>query len=398
MFREAPPLTPTRRSTRESARSRPVALATLLAAIAAACSDREPTPPSEVPEGPVVDGVRLRILSEDLEHPVAIAHVPGTSRFLIAERRGRIRVLEDGEMLPSPFLDLSDRLSLLNYEQGLLGLALHPDYGDNGFLYVNYTALNGDTHVMRYRVSADPTRADPSTETPILEVAQPGPRHNGGNLEFGPDGLLYIGMGEGDSAPSAQDSTSLLGALLRIDVDGGDPYAIPADNPFVETDGRDEIWAQGLRNPWRFSFDATTDRLLIGDVGESLWEEVNVAPADQPNLNYGWPALEGPECVDPEGCPAGTTAPVFWYGHDEGCAVIGGYVYRGSALPDLVGEYFYGDNCRRWLRSFDPYDPDGVRTWDFGEDVGTVFSFGVDEDGELYVLTVDGAYRLEPAG
>lgn len=350
------------------------------------------------PVGPVVDGVRLRVLSEDLHHPVAIAVVPNDSRIFVAQRLGAIRIIEDGQLRSEPLLNIQPKLSNLNYEQGLLGLALHPQFASNGLFYVNYTALGNDTHVVRYRMSeGDRYRADPASETLILHVPQPGPRHNGGNLVFGPDGMLYIGMGDGDSPPSAQDPTSLLGALLRIDVVGGSPYAIPSDNPFVGSEGRDEIWATGLRNPWRFSFDAGSDRLLIGDVGASLWEEINDVPAAEAGLNFGWPRMEGPLCTDPDGCDA-FVEPILAYGHEDGsCAVVGGHVYRGSALPELTGHYFYGDNCHNWLRSFEPGNPEEVRTWDFGDEIGSIFSFGVDAENELYVLTIDGAYRLEPA-
>lgn len=381
-----------------------VLLAGLSAILAIGCWD--PIDPEDEPlveeppvEGPVVDGVRLRILTEDLHHPTAIAIAPGGSRIFIAERLGAIRVIEDGVLLDRPVLDVNDSLRLVTVEQGLLGLALHPDFASNGLFYINYTGLDDNTRIKRFRISDDdPTLADSASETMILEVAQPGPRHNGGNLVFGTDGMLYIGMGEGDTPANAQDPTTLLGAMLRIDVVGGTPYAIPPDNPYVGTEGRDEIWAIGLRNPWRWSFDPSADRLIIADVGARLWEEINVVPAGQGGLNYGWPDWEGAQCVNESGCPDGTVEPIFTYNYADGsCAVVGGYVYRGTALPQLQGQYFYGDNCQNWLRSFDPDDPSEVRTWDWGDDVNQVFSFGVDADNELYVLTIDGAYRLEPA-
>lgn len=358
-------------------------------------------PPTEEPpvEGPVVDGVRLRILTEDLHHPTAIAIAPGGSRIFITERLGTVRLIEDGVLLDRPVLDVNDSLRLVTVEQGLLGLALHPDFASNGLFYINYTGLDNNTRIKRFRISADdPTVADPSSETLILEVPQPGPRHNGGNLVFGPDGMLYIGMGEGDSPSNAQDPGTLLGAMLRIDVVGGSPYAIPAGNPYVGIEGRDEIWAIGLRNPWRWSFDPPAGRLIIADVGGRLWEEINVVPAGVGGLNYGWPHWEGAQCVNDSGCPEGTVEPIFTYNYDDGsCAVVGGYVYRGAALPQLQGQYFYGDNCQNWLRSFDPDDPSDVRTWDWGDEVHQIFSFGVDAHNELYVLTINGAYRLEPA-
>lgn len=361
-----------------------------------ACSDPADVPPE--PEGPVVDGVRLRVLTEDLHHPVAIAVVPDGSRMFIAERLGAIRVIEDGSLLSTPLLDLRDSLGLNTVEQGLLGLALDPAFESNGRFYVNYTAKDNNTRVVRYQISPDqPNRADPSSGSLILEVEQPGARHNGGNLVFGPDRNLYIGMGDGGTSAAAQDPSNLLGALLRIDVESGDPYSIPSGNPFTGVDGRDEIWATGLRNPWRFSFDPVTDRLIIADVGANLWEEINIVPAGAAGLNYGWPEVEGVECLAPEGCPADTVEPVLTYDYSDGsCAVVGGYVYRGDALPDLQGHYFFGDNCKTTLRSFHPSDPSDVRVWDFGPDVGQVFSFGVDTDRNLYVLTIHAAYRLEP--
>ena len=369
-----------------------------IAVLALPACEGDPSTVDPRPTGPVVDGVRLRVLTEDLHHPTAIAVVPGGSRIFIAERQGEIRVIEDGELLSEPLLDIQPLLAQLNYEQGLLGLALHPDFESNGIFYVNYTARGNNTHVSSFRISEDnPNRADPSSERTILEVPQPGPRHNGGNLQFGPDGMLYIGMGDGGHPPNAQDPDNLLGALLRIDVVGGNPYAIPADNPFVGEPGRDEIWAIGLRNPWRFSFDAVSDRLMLADVGATLFEEINEVSASEPALNFGWPRMEGLRCTDPEGC-AGLVEPILTYDHSDGaCAVVGGFIYRGDALPELQGHYFYGDNCKNWLRSFDPANPEDVRTWDFGEDIGQVFSFGVDAQDELYVLTIDGAYRLEPA-
>lgn len=377
-----------------------VALATVFA-LGCWGDTQEPPVDGEPPvEGPVVDGVRLRILTEDLHHPTAFAITPDGSRIFITERLGDIRVIEDGRLLDTPLLSVTDSLHLTTFEQGLLGLALHPDFESNGLFYINYTGLDDDnTRVKRFRISdGDPNRADPASETLILEVPQPGPRHNGGNLVFGPDGMLYIGMGEGGTPANAQDPTNLLGALLRIDVVGGTPYAIPPDNPFVGTEGRDEIWAIGLRNPWRWSFDPAADRLIIADVGESLWEEINVVPASQPGLNFGWPHWEGLECVNEDGCPDGTVEPVLTYAPRDGpCAVVGGYVYRGQALPELQGQYFFGDNCQNWLKSFDLNDPDNVRTWDWGDDVNQVFSFGIDAQNELYLLTINGAYRLEPA-
>ncbi|MCC6904720.1 MAG: PQQ-dependent sugar dehydrogenase, partial [Anaerolineae bacterium] len=307
-----------------------------------------------------------------------------------------------GVLQPEPFLDIRDRVSDDSTETGLLGLAFHPDYEENGLFYVNYTT--GDrTHISRFSVSAtNPDMADPAAEQVLISVRQPAPNHNGGQLAFGPDGYLYIGLGDGGAAGdlfgNGQNIETLLGAILRIDVNAGDPYAVPADNPFVQMpSARPELWAIGLRNPWRFSFDRLTGDLYIADVGQNRLEEVNVQPAASPGgENYGWPIMEAMSCFDTETCVTdGLTLPVLEYSHDEGCSITGGYVYRGAARPDLAGVYFYGDFCYGTVWGARPGP--GER-WESAElaSVGNLSSFGEDESGELYATDLGSGtlYRL----
>ncbi|HEV2148312.1 MAG TPA: PQQ-dependent sugar dehydrogenase [Longimicrobiaceae bacterium] len=357
------------------------------------------------PPDPGGEGVRLEEVARGLANPLYLTAPRGDPRLFVVEQPGRIRVVENGALLPAPFLDIADRVSS-GGERGLLSVAFHPSYASNGYLYVNYTDRGGDTRVERYRVSGDRNRADPASAKLILQVAQPFSNHNGGLVAFGPDGRLYVGMGDGGSANDpqghGQNPATLLGAMLRIDVDAGDPYAVPADNPFAGRSGaRGEVWATGLRNPWRFAWDREAGLLYTADVGQNAVEEVNVVRAGAAGLNYGWNVMEGSRCFRPaEGCSRdGLVIPVLEYSHAEGCSVTGGYVYRGSRIPALRGHYFYGDFCRGWVRSF-RYDGNGAadrREWDFG-DVGNVLSFGEDAAGELYVLSASGrVYRMAPA-
>ena len=332
-----------------------------------------------------------------LTRPVHLTAPVGDTRLFVVEQPGRIRIVQDGQLLPTPFLDIDSIVRSTGNEQGLFSLAFHPQYAANGFFYVNFTDENGDTRVARYTVTGNANVADPGSRKVILAIDQPFGNHNGGQIAFGPDGMLYVGMGDGGSGGDpqghGQNLNTLLGALLRIDVDSGDPYAVPGDNPFG-----DEIWGFGLRNPWRFSFDASSAMIYIGDVGQNTWEEVNVVPANSAARNYGWNVLEGNDCFGGGGCdPTGMTFPVIVYGtSSDGCSVIGGYVYRGAAIPDIIGHYFYSDWCGGWLRSF-KYEG-GAATelaeWDVG-DIGSVLSFGVDGNGELYILSQNGiVYRL----
>ena len=324
----------------------------------------------------------------------------GSGRLFIVEQPGLISVLEGGAVLAPPFLDLRGQVSGSS-EQGLLGLAFHPNYPETPYFYVNYTDLNGDTQVVRYQVSDDANVAAADSATAMLSVGQPFGNHNGGNLVFGPDGYLYIGLGDGgsrgDPQGNAQNLNVLLGKMLRIDVDGAEPYGIPPDNPFAGGGGRPEIWAYGLRNPWRYTFDRATGDLYIADVGQNEYEEVNFQPAGGPGgENYEWVLMEGLHSFQGGQAPPGGTPPVAEYSHGDGCSITGGYVYRGSALPEVSGIYFYGDYCsgKLWTLA-----RDAGGAWQAAEAFQTSFSissFGEDEAGELYVLDHGGGmYRLE---
>src|SRR5438034_1281740 len=332
-----------------------------------------------------------------LRRPVGVANAgDGSGRLFVVEQAGRILIHDGTAVRPSPFLDVSALVSCCG-EQGLLGLAFHPHFVANGFLYVDYTNTAGDTVIARYQVSADPNVADPSSAQILLTIPQPFSNHNGGQLAFGPDGFLYVGMGDGggggDPGNRAQNLGELLGKILRIDVDGASPYAIPATNPFRNTSGaRPEIWAYGLRNPWRFSFDRRTGDLFIADVGQNHIEEVNFqSAASAGGENYGWRRMEGTLCYDPSSeCNDGTlTLPILEYDHSQGCSITGGYRYRGARFPQLVGRYFYGDFCsgRIWGAT------ESDQAWSSTALTDTppyITSFGEDEGGELYVVHYGG--------
>jgi glucose/arabinose dehydrogenase len=331
----------------------------------------------------------------------------GTDRLFVVAQGGLIHVIVDGELLPDPFLNVTSLVSVDANERGLLGLAFHPNYAENGTFFINYTDAVGDTAIARYQVSADdPNRADPSSAQFVLRVSQPYSNHNGGHLAFGPDGYLYIGLGDGGAAGDpedrAQNPQSLLGKMLRIDVDAeGVPYAIPADNPFEENPNYlPEIWSTGLRNPWRYSFDRLTGDLFIGDVGQNEYEEVSFQPAASTGgENYGWRYREGTRAYSGEAIPADTTVvdPFAEYSHGEGgCSVTGGYVYRGALLPELSGVYFFGDYCSGLVWTSIPDGTGGWQTQLAMETNLTISSFGEDDAGELYLVSHSGAvFRLE---
>ncbi|MCW5890915.1 MAG: PQQ-dependent sugar dehydrogenase [bacterium] len=350
-------------------------------------------------------GIDSQLVTGGLTRPVFVTAPPlDPSRLFIVEQDGLVRIVKNGVLLPAPFLDLAAAVSCCG-ERGLLSLAFHPDYESNGVFFVNYTNNAGNTEVRRFTVSGDPDVASP-TGTLVIAIDQDFANHNGGQLQFGPDGYLYVGMGDGGSGGDpnerAQDPTQLLGKMLRLDVSVS-PYAIPPSNPFVGPGApRDEIWALGLRNPWRFSFDRATGDLYIADVGQGAIEEVNVTPASSAGgENYGWDVFEGNACFEPTppatSCPSpptGFTFPVLTYDHTQGCSVTGGYVYRGCALPDLRGTYFYSDICAAFIRTFEyagglatnlqdrtaTLDPPGPPS------IGGVSSFGEDARGELYIV------------
>jgi glucose/arabinose dehydrogenase len=361
-----------------------------------------PTPvPVTVSQLPDPSGYIWELVVNGLDKPEGLANAgDGTGRLFIIEQGGLVRILKDGVILPTPFLDLTQKVNCCG-EKGLLGLAFHPQYIENGYFYVDYTEKEGSqlyTVIARYTVSAsDPDQADPNSELRLLRIAQPFQNHNGGEVQFGPDGYLYIGMGDGgsvgDPEGNGQSLETLLGKILRIDVNNNQPYAIPSDNPFANGGGLWEIWAYGLRNPWRFSFDRLTGDLYIGDVGQDAWEEIDFLPVGSPGgVNFGWSYYEGTHPY--RGSPPleeQFVMPVVEYGHDVGNSVTGGYVYRGADLLDWYGVYLYGDygSGRVWSLL---HLADG--SWQNSlmyETGANISSFGVDENGDIYLVDYNGS-------
>jgi glucose/arabinose dehydrogenase len=343
----------------------------------------------------------LTRLDVEARNPVQVTAPAGDDRLFVVEQAGRVRVLRDGAEPDEPFLDISERISS-GGERGLLSLAFHPDFATNGAFFLDFTDPGGDTRVERWTVGPDPDRADPASARVILAIEQPYANHNGGHLLFGPDGMLYVALGDGgsggDPLGSGQDRGTLLGTILRLDVDAAEPYAIPADNPFVgHATFRPEIWAWGLRNPWRIAFDPDEGLLYVADVGQNRIEEIDVVPAGEPGLNFGWNLMEGSECFTPGCDPSGLVLPVVEYDHSQGCSVTGGLVYRGTRVQAIRGHYFYSDYCEGWLRSFRYEDGAAVdhRVWEVGS-AGNVVSFGTDADGELYVVSRSGDLPARP--
>lgn len=350
--------------------------------------------------------IQLVTIAEGFERPTYVTHAgDGSGRLFVMDQGGHIWVVKDGATLEAPFLDVSALVSRGGNEQGLLGLAFHPNYEENGFFYIDYTDVNGDTVVARYSVSADdPDAADTDSAKILLQVDQPFSNHNGGHLAFGPDGYLYIALGDGgsggDPQGNGQNLSALLGKILRIDVDGGDPYAIPDDNPFADDESTaPEVWAYGLRNPWRFSFDRANGDLYIGDVGQNAWEEVNFQPGDSGGgENYGWNIYEASHPFAGTGDTETLVMPFAEYGHNEGCSVTGGYVYRGEMIPELQGVYLFADFCsgRMWASYRD--DSGTWQTSIFMDTGLSISSFGEDEEGELYLTDFSGQVsQFQPA-
>jgi len=353
--------------------------------------------------------VKLVLFESGFELPVYLANAgDGSGRVFVVEKAGLIKVIKNGKVSEEPFLDIVRKVGSKGSEQGLFSVAFHPRYEENGRFFVNYTDLGGDTVVSEFKLSSDPDRGDPASERVLLRIDQPASNHNGGQIQFGPDGYLYIGTGDGGSAGdpwgNAQNLSVLLGKMLRIDVDRGEPYGIPRDNPFRGVSGaRPEIWSYGWRNPWRFSFDPETEDMYIADVGQNKWEEVDFQSAgSKGGEDYGWNLFEGSyEYKLPKGYDtSGISFPVAEYNRGEGCSVTGGYVYRGKRSPGLNGTYFFSDYCsgRLWgLRK----KPDG--SWEWAEFLKTglsVSSFGEDEAGEVYIIDFGkgGIYRIAEAG
>jgi glucose/arabinose dehydrogenase len=331
------------------------------------------------------------LIASGLKRPIDL-QPDGSGNLFIVENPGRIRIFENGELLSEPFLDIDDRVNDIGNEMGLLGLAVHPNFSQNGFFYVNYTDRNGDTTISRFHASGN--SSDPNSELILLKIKQPFENHNGGALAFGPDGYLYIATGDGgafgDPMGNGQSVDTLLGKILRIDVDSAEPYAIPSDNPFGN-----EILHYGLRNPWRISFDQLTGDLYIADVGQGEWEEVNhVAAGSRGGLNFGWDFYEGNHEYDPPGYAGEFIFPVVEYSHAEGgCAITGGYVYRG-ALAEWNGVYIYGDYCTG--KVWGAIQVNGQWQAQLMFEAGVqITSFGQDESGEVYLLSDQGnVYKL----
>lgn len=357
-------------------------------------------------------------IGQGFAQPVFLTSPPNdTSRLFIVEQGGAIKIIKNGVTLSRSFLSVSDRISL-GFERGLLCMAFHPDYANNRFFYVNYTDVNGDVRLCRYQTAAgDPDSAVRSSELIMMTVDEPEANHNGGTVAFGPnDGYLYFSLGDGGGSGdlhgtigNGQDLSTLLGKILRLDVNSGTPFGIPPDNPFVGIAGLDEIWSYGWRNPWRLSFDRSTGDMYIADVGQDIYEEIDFQPASSSGgENYGWRLMEGKHCYNPSSnCdPGGLTYPVTEYTHSLGCSVTGGYVYRGCRIPDLRGTYFYADYCSGRIWSF-RYNGTTMtdstnRTTELGGagvKISNPSSFGEDSRGELYILDhSDGEiYRIVPA-
>lgn len=369
--------------------------------------DPDPNPdPDPIPGG----SLALELVASGLSGPLLVTAPPDDpTRIFVVEQGGRIRIVENGALLQTPFLDVS-ALTNASGERGLLGMAFHPQFAQNGEFFVSYTdAATGGNRIARYAVSANPNLADAGSGTVLLSVSQPFSNHNGGHIAFGPDGMLYIAIGDGggggDPQGNGQNHLTLLGALLRIDVDGGTPFAIPPDNPYVgDPTGADEIWASGLRNPWRYSFDRLTGDLYIADVGQNQTEEVDVQLSTSlGGENYGWNTMEGSACFQSGACDmTGLTLPVLEYDHGQGCSITGGYVYRGVAIPSLAGRYLYADFCSGFVRSFELQGGAATNLADhsaFLSPNGSIASFGEDAAGELYILTIEGSvFRIIETG
>lgn len=372
--------------------------------------DVEP-PVTQRDTAPDANAVQFVTVSSGFNRPIFVTNAgDGTNRLFVMEQGGQVWILRDDIVQTPAFLDVSDLLhadvhSGRYTERGLLGLAFHPNFAENGYFYINYNDLSGATVVARYAISAEnPDVADPASAHIIFTLAQPYPNHNGGHMAFGLDGYLYISVGDGGSANdpqgNGQNRDTLLGTILRIDVNAEEGYSIPEDNPFVNADGADEIWAYGLRNVWRFSFDRATGDLYSADVGQNQWEEVNFQPADSPGgENYGWNVFEGLHTFSGAQAPADMVLPIAEYDHSAGCSITGGYVYRGQALADeMAGVYLFGDWCSGnvWAAYRDLNG--GWRYSVFLRTSRQISSFGEDEAGELYLVDYSGVIlRLQRA-
>ena len=360
------------------------------------------------PEFPNSADYTWELVSYSLAEPVFLTHAGDASgRVFVVEKEGQIKILLDDELLPEPFLDIREKVGIRNWEQGFLGLTFHPNYAENGLFYVSYTNTEYNTVIASYLVfEDDPNKADPNSEELVLSVNQPDSEHNGGQIEFGPEGYLFIALGDGGSPGynsktrlAGQSLDSLLGKIFRLDVDSGVPYSFPANNPLANGENLVEILAYGLRNPWRFSIDPQNGDLYIADVGHGEWEEIDLLRADvQRPVNFGWNYYQG---THPFFTPI--PADLFWeepileYPHEEGrCAIIGGIIYRSQAQPEWEGVYVYGDFCSGEIFGLIPKEDGSWESRVLYESSIRITSFGLDEDGELYVLDREGGvYRLE---
>ena len=347
--------------------------------------------------GPLPPGLTLALspfVTSGLTAPVFLTQPLDDGRIFVVEQPGRIRLIKDGVLQTTPFLDITSRV-LYGGERGLLSVAFHPQYATNHYFYVYFTTqTNGDIRIERFTATANPDVADAATTKLILTTPHSAQaNHNGGLLSFGPDGMLYAGLGDGggggDPFGNGQNFNALLGSLLRLDVDHGDPYLIPPDNPFVgQPNRRGEIWAKGLRNPWRYAFDEPSGNLYIADVGQNAHEEVDVVAASAKGVNYGWNTMEGASCYNAATCnQTGLQLPVIDYGHNGPCSITGGYVYRGTAIDGLQGHYLYSDYCAAFLKSFRFENGAAVDQKDWGITSSSVTSFGRDFAGELYLIS-----------
>ncbi len=406
---------------------RVILLTSLAAAVACGSVNEGGTPPADADgETPIYDAMpttydayvpthctptsgtdlKLQEVATGLFEPLYLTAPSRDARLFIIEQPGLIRIVQDGVLLPAPFLDVEGIVQDAGNEQGLLGMAFHPDYATNGRFFINYTgrAPNGATVIAEYTVSSDANVAN-TTGITLMTINQPEGNHNGGMITFGNDGYLYIGTGDGGGGGdqhgligNGQNLNTLLGKILRIDVDSS-PYAIPADNPFSGASGMPEIWAYGLRNPWRFSFDTANGDIYIADVGQNAIEEVNVQAGDAAGLNYGWRIMEASDCFNPaNNCDqTGLVLPTHEYPQTQGRrSITGGYVYRGVCLPDIAGRYFFGDYVGEQIYTFEYQGGAAINLEDLTSDIdpGSVIagltSFGTDGFGELYVVSRDG--------
>ena len=341
-----------------------------------------------------------------LSQPLFLTHAgDGSGNLFIVQKGGQIRTASNGSVRPEPFLDITQLVGSRGSEQGLLGLAFHPNFRNNRWFYVNYTDRGGNTVIARYVAGAGQATVDAATAKPILAFDQPYPNHNGGMLAFGPDGKLWIGTGDGGSGGdphgNGQNKGHLLGKMLRIDVGSGDPYGIPSDNPYAgDPTARPEVWATGLRNPWRYGFDRATGDLWIADVGQNAWEEINRIPAgSRGGLNFGWNRMEGAHCYPAarQGCDqTGLVLPVAEYSRNDGCSVTGGYVYRGRTQPAMQGRYFFSDFCSGKLWGLEQASDGSWRRSQLASAGAGIASFGEDEAGELYAINLNNGtvYKL----